>query len=256
MYLELQEHSDRANQTKVNEALLELSREYGYSLVATNDVHYPRFEDAEAQDLLACIGDGRALEDPDRPTKIEGNYSLRSAEEMAELFAYCPQALSATRQIAETIDLKIPYGQVLIPVFELDSDTKTGYERYESRRPTDAKRLDTEEWNLRNICMRGLSKRYAITLTDEEIDSFIDKKPVSESEKKLQDMSADELKARALCGYTDEKIRILNMKTEHERGIVDRLEYELTVVELMGFNGYFNIVSDFIGYAKNNEIPV
>lgn len=43
---------------------------------------------------------------------------------------------------------------------------------------------------------------------------------------------------------------------DRKREIVDRIDYELTVVDLMGFNGYFNIVSDFINWAKDNGVPV
>ncbi len=69
-------------------------------------------------------------------------------------------------------------------------------------------------------------------------------------------MSVDELKSLARDYYSDKKKEILGTMSEEKQEIIDRLEYELVVVDLMGFNGYFNIVSDFIIYAKNNGVPV
>jgi DNA polymerase-3 subunit alpha len=78
-------------------------------------------------------------------------------------------------------------------------------------------------------------------------------------------MSVDELKNLAWSYYTDRKKEIiieLDTRSKSPKTsflfseIIDRLEYELVVVDLMGFNGYFNIVSDFIIYAKENGVPV
>jgi DNA polymerase-3 subunit alpha len=67
-YLELQEHPDRALQPKINEEFVRFSREYGYEIVGTNNSYYMAPEDAEPRDLMACVADGRPLDDPDRPT--------------------------------------------------------------------------------------------------------------------------------------------------------------------------------------------
>jgi len=69
-------------------------------------------------------------------------------------------------------------------------------------------------------------------------------------------MSAKELQELAKTYYTLKKQEIISGWTEEKKIVIDRLEYELVVVELMGFNGYFNIVSDFIMWAKNNGVPV
>lgn len=129
-YLEILEHPDRGIQSKVNQGFVDLSNKFGYPVVGTNHVYYAKPDDNEAQDLLSCIGDGRPLEDPDRASLIEGDYSLRSADEMAELLAYCPKAVSATMEILEKIRLEIPYGQTLIPKFELPPDSYAKYENY------------------------------------------------------------------------------------------------------------------------------
>ncbi len=69
-------------------------------------------------------------------------------------------------------------------------------------------------------------------------------------------MSLDELYELALSYYSPEKKQIVDALDQKAQGIIKRLEYELTVVDLMGFNGYFCIVADFIRYSKNNGVPV
>lgn len=255
-YLELQEHPDRGNQPKINDYLVKLSRTYGYKVVATNHVYYISQDDAEARDLFYCIGDGRSLEDPDRPTLIEGNYALRSPEEMAELFAHVPEAIKNTLEINDKIRIDIPYGKTLIPTFELGAEEKALYTNYTDHLPEGIKALEEEEWNLRRICIEGLNYRYGFALDPETVTEFIHKKNIPGSDKKLSDMSALELQALAKTYYTDRKREIINDWSEEKKIVIDRLEYELVVVELMGFNGYFNIVSDFIIWAKKNGVPV
>jgi DNA polymerase III alpha subunit len=69
-------------------------------------------------------------------------------------------------------------------------------------------------------------------------------------------MSAKELQELAKTYYSGKKQAIISGWSQEKKIIIDRLEYELIVVDLMGFNGYFNIVSDFIMWAKNNGVPV
>jgi DNA polymerase III alpha subunit len=69
-------------------------------------------------------------------------------------------------------------------------------------------------------------------------------------------MTVEELYTLAESYYSTEKISLLASFSPEKRAIIRRLEYELAVVELMGFNGYFCIVADFIRYGKNNGVPV
>lgn len=255
-YLEIIEHPDRGAQTKINDTLVKISREFHIPLVATNDAYYLTPEDNEAQDLLSCIGDGRSIEDPDRATLIEGNYSLRSPEEMAEIFAHVPEAVKNTVKIAESIDLHIEYGKTLIPAFELDADVQLEYEDYLKHLPEGTQTLHAEEWNLRRICYRGLNHRYQFDISEEVITEFVHKQMVPAPEKKLSDMSLDELIERSLAYQTPAKKALIATWDTRKQERINRLEYELTVVDLMGFNGYFNIVSDFINWAKDHGIPV
>lgn len=116
--------------------------------------------------------------------------------------------------------------------------------------------MSEEEWNLRRICIEGLNHRYDFGLDEATIQEFIHKKDIPGSEKELTDMSAHELQELSQTYYTDRKRAIIAEWSEEKKTIINRLEYELVVVDLMGFNGYFNIVSDFIIWAKKNGVPV
>jgi DNA polymerase-3 subunit alpha len=76
------------------------------------------------------------------------------------------------------------------------------------------------------------------------------------SDKKISDRSVEELYSLAESYYSPEKIVLISTWDNRMKDIIRRLEYELAVVELMGFNGYFCIVADFIRYGKNNGVPV
>lgn len=69
-------------------------------------------------------------------------------------------------------------------------------------------------------------------------------------------MSLPELIERSQSYQTERKKDAIQAMEPLKKDRIDRIEYELTVVDLMGFNGYFNIVSDFINWAKANDIPV
>ena len=70
---------------------------------------------------------GRALDDPDRPTLMNGDYSIRPSREMEELFVYAPQAYENTERIAHMIDLELDVGGYKIPKFPLSEQEKNEY---------------------------------------------------------------------------------------------------------------------------------
>lgn len=69
-------------------------------------------------------------------------------------------------------------------------------------------------------------------------------------------MSVEELYTLAESYYSPEKRALIETWDDRKKNIIRRLEYELAVVDIMGFNGYFCIVADFIRYGKNNGVPV
>lgn len=106
-------------QNKTRKAALTLSQKLGIKLVATNDFHYIKKEDAEAQDVLLCVQTAKLITDTNRLRMIDtADYYLKSPEEMAEDFKDCPEALENTVKIAESINLELPLGVARFPVFD------------------------------------------------------------------------------------------------------------------------------------------
>jgi len=104
----------------VNEGIVKLSREMGIPLIATNDAHYIKKEDAPAQDALVCIATGKNISDKKRLRFIDApSYYINSPEQMAELFPEFPEALTNTKKIADKCELEISMGKFYFPEFKL-----------------------------------------------------------------------------------------------------------------------------------------
>ena len=148
-YLELQDH-DLKDLHRVNRHLLEFAREFRLPLVATNDVHYLTREQAPVHDTLLAIGTGKSLKDPSR-VRYEGDtYYMRTAEEMAALFAEVPEALTNTLRIAEMCQVELEFGRPHLPVFPVpEGQTPQSY--------------------LRRLCEEGLRRRYGERADSPEI---------------------------------------------------------------------------------------
>lgn len=255
-FLEIQEHPDRAMQSKINDTILRISRERWYEYVWTNNAYYITPDDADVQDMMAAVAAGRDLDDPDRPTLMNWDYSIRSSREMEEVLVYAPKAYENAEKIANMIDLHIEYGAYKIPTFPLSEIEKNLYQNYEASIHTPIKLLPTEEWLLRTMCIDGLNFRYEFWLNQSEKDIILHKVNISRPDRKISEMSVEELYTLAESYYTEEKKGLIETLSWEKKSIIRRLEYELTVVELMGFNWYFCIVADFIRYWKNNWVPV
>ena len=120
-YLEIQHHPGIPGQEKVNKVLISLSEKLGIPLVATNDCHYLRPEDAEAQDILMLINTGAKIDDPKRPTMKTDDFSLRPPKKMIEDFKDVPQAIENTQKIVEKCNFKFELGKTKLPLFEVPS---------------------------------------------------------------------------------------------------------------------------------------
>ncbi|MBN1644393.1 MAG: DNA polymerase III subunit alpha [Dehalococcoidales bacterium] len=117
-YLEIQRHPIPELE-QVNHGLIELSRETGIPLVATNDAHYLTREDAATHDLLLCIGTNSSVNDEKR-LKMPGDFFyLKSPAEMIEAYRDIPEAIENTHRIAEMCDLKLDFGRLHLPEIEL-----------------------------------------------------------------------------------------------------------------------------------------
>ncbi len=183
-FLELQDHGIRV-QVVVNEELRKLSRETGIPLVATNDVHYLRKEDARVHDVLLCVQTGKTVVDEDRMKFPSEEFYLKSPDEMEDLFPEDIAALMNTVDIAERCNVELEFGKLHLPSYKVPEGSD-------------------KEVYFRNLCIEGLRNRY-------------------------HDITPE---------------------------IMERFEYELSVITQMGYIDYFLIVWDFIKYARDNGIMV
>lgn len=258
-YLEIQEHADRPNQLNINQQIVELAKKTGTKIVGTLDVHYSSTDLKEAQDLLLCLGSGKRIDDPDRRTFIDGNYSLRPDREMEELFSYAPEAYKATQEIADKIDIRIPYGDLLLPVYGLNEDENAAFDRYKkyiAGTKDDLCELDHEEWLLRYLCYDGLNARYNFGLDEETVFEYVKKLNYDPWEVKLQELSPEQLQEISTHYSSSSKKVHYHDLPQEQKAIIDRLDYELVVIDLMGYNAYFTIVADFINWWKRRNIAV
>jgi DNA polymerase III subunit alpha len=119
-YLEIMDHPELDGQEKVNLQMIEFSKQLKVPLVATNDAHYLKKDDDEAQDILLCLQNKKKLEDIDRmKMKGLGDYSLRSSKEMQSAFAHIPEALENSVKIADLCNLEIELGKTKLPHFSV-----------------------------------------------------------------------------------------------------------------------------------------
>jgi len=117
-YFEIQDHGLN-DQRKVNAGLWKLHHDTGIPLVATNDVHYVKKEDAFIQDVLLCIQMGKTLADTSRMSFEGQEYFLKSQEEMNLLFGESPEVLNITAEIAQRCNVNFTFGQHFLPVYEV-----------------------------------------------------------------------------------------------------------------------------------------
>jgi DNA polymerase-3 subunit alpha len=117
LFFELQDNGI-TEQKKVNEALIDLSKYYGIQIVATNDCHYLKKEEAKAHELLLCIQTGKTMLDKDRLSFTGDEFYFKSADEMARAFSNYPEALSNTLKIAEMCNVDIDVGTYHFPEFK------------------------------------------------------------------------------------------------------------------------------------------
>lgn len=186
LFVELQDHG-LPEQRRTNPRLIEIARRIGAPLLATNDSHYTRREDAEAHDALLCVQTGALMTDANRFRFNSDQHYLKTAAEMRQLFSGWEEACDNTLWIAERADVEIVFGRPVLPRFPLPEGFSSDGEY------------------LRHLTYEGARARYGPELPAE---------------------------------------------------VRERLEYELRVIDEMGFAAYFLIVWDLIRFARENGIRV
>ena len=188
-YLEIQDQG-LEDEMKILPYMKQLASELNVKLVATNDVHYVRKEDASSHDVLLAIQTATTIEDENRMRFPNDEFYLKSEDEMRKVFSYLPEAIDNTEEVASKCNFNFEFGKYHLPEFKAP-DGKTNQEY------------------LRELCYKGLMNRY-------NVDYFDD----------------------------------------NPSPLKERLNYELSTIENMGYVEYFLIVWDFVNYAKTNGIVV
>lgn len=235
-YLELQRHkTDKpggdqtvyAQQAAINHQIIQLASETGIKLIATNDVHFVEEEHCEAHDRLICISTGAKLHDEKRMHYTKQEW-LKTPKEMEAIFQDVPEAISNTQEIVDKIEtFKLKHGPIM-PMFDIPEDFGTEAS-YREKFTEDDLRAEFEadaEGEGRINKLGGFDRVYRIKL------------------------ESDYLRKLTIDGAVK---RYGNPVPED---IMERINFELSVMRNMGFPGYFLIVQDFIAAARQMGISV
>lgn len=143
-YIEIQDHG-LDEQKKILNPLVAVAKRAGVKVVATNDVHYIEREDSEAQDTLLCCQMKKSKNDPSRMRFETDQFYLKSADEMTELFDWCPEAIESTIEIADkcNFEFKTKVDENYIPLYT-----------------NDEMGLRTADQYLKDIAFENIKKRY------------------------------------------------------------------------------------------------
>ena len=217
-FIELQYHPNDEECMQVNQLLRKLARQYNVPTICTNDVHYLRPEDAEAQDVLVCVSSGKTVNDPNRLSMIDFDVSMTSPEIMADWFKDVPESLSNTMKIAERCNVEIPMGVNIMPVYPIPAEFKVNGRAPEKR----------DRYYLRHLCNEGIKLRYGFDYecSDDRAEGDLLESPLNDHAIPLQER------------------------------VIKRIEYELSVIEKMGFESYFLITQDFLNWARAQNIMI
>ena len=241
-YLELQRHEvrdphQRANretfplQQQANKVLMELAKEYGIKLVCTNDCHFVNQDNAEAHDHLLCLATGKDLDDPNRMLYTKQEW-FKTREEMNEVFADVPEALSNTLEILDKVEFYSIDHSPIMPFFPIPKEFGTEEDTRKRITPEELFREFTTDENGNDI------------MSQEEAESKIKKLGGIDKLYRIK-FEADYL---AKLAYDGAK-RLYGDPLPEE--VSERVKFELHIMKTMGFPGYFLIVQDFINSAQD-----
>ncbi|MDX1764127.1 MAG: DNA polymerase III subunit alpha, partial [bacterium] len=164
-YLEIQDNG-LDKQKIVNAEMIELAQEIALPLVATNDCHYLRKEDAAAHEVLLCIQTGKTFKDENRFRFTTNQLYFKSPQEMMEAFAHVPEAIRNSIEIAERCNLQLDFSQTHLPTYDVPKgETLDSYLRRTAEEGL-AARFE------RGQCPKEKRKAYTIRLS-EELDIII-----------------------------------------------------------------------------------
>lgn len=202
-------------------SVTELARTYSVPVVASNEVCFISPDDFEAHEARVCINSGYTLNDPKRPKFFTNQQYLRSIEEMMDLFADIPSALTNSVEIAKRCNLEIKLGSFFLPNFPIP-----------------------EGMNAESFLIQKAKKGLQQCL-DKQSKIFLSSSKLKKEQPKLAVTNAKQVTQQKRVSFDEIK-----------KVYFERLHLELNVINSMGFASYFLIVADFIRWAKKNQIPV
>ena len=145
-YIEIQEHGITTDSGMTDEQmdrqLIEIAKQIGVKVIATNDFHYLTRDDAPIQDVMMCIGMNSKVDDPNRMRMQGSEFYMKTEDEMRAMFPYCPEACDNTVELAEKCDVELDWDSIILPNYPLLDPG------------------ETHESQFRRECEEGLAKRY------------------------------------------------------------------------------------------------
>ena len=147
-YIEIQNNGIK-EQVLANQKLVQLARKLDIPLVATNDAHYLKREDAYNHEVLLCIQTGKRMSDEDRMKFDTEELYVKSPEEMIDYFKAFPDAIENTVKIAEKCNVEFEFGHTILPNYEVPEGFATHYDYLE------------------HLCKEGMKKRYGENIPEE-----------------------------------------------------------------------------------------
>ena len=148
-YIEIQEHGittdNGLTDEQMDRTLIDIAKQVGVKVIATNDFHYLRREDAPVQDVIMCIGMNAKVDDPNRMRMTGSEFYMKTEEEMRAMFPYCPEACDNTLEIADKCYVELDWDSIILPRFPLLDPG------------------ETHESQFRRECEKGLRQHYGAT---------------------------------------------------------------------------------------------
>ena len=139
-YIELMDNN-LEEQKKILSKLYEIAKKFDLKVVATNDVHYVRKEDAKLHEILLCIGTRTTLNDPNRLRFETEEFYFKSPQQMIQIFKDCPEAIKNTVEIAHQCNVLLEFNKLYLPKFDLPEG-------------------ETADSMLEKLCYEGLKRRF------------------------------------------------------------------------------------------------
>jgi DNA polymerase-3 subunit alpha len=243
-FAELMNHG-LTQQIAIDRDIIKIAKEFNLRTVCTNDIHYVMKTDADPHDAMLCVQTGSRRIDEKRFRFPVQEFFMKSREEMAEIYGEIPESMDNTLAVAEMCDVKLPFGANHYPVFTMpdgyvakgDGKMDALMERYTKLKnslqaaqgkpanfafkPAEVENIRLKGSMLFDICVKGLMERYGLDYYHPE--AYVPKKGEAE------DLAAT---------------------------LVERMDYEFSIIAGTGFCDYFLIVQDFINWARAQGISV